>query len=265
MGSISGSRRFAVSPELARQRRDDPGLVLPLMQAAGDLAPSVRLRPTRAEDADFMFDLYASTRAAELDRTGWDDTTKLGFLQMQFAAQSAYYARQFATAHFDIIEADGQPVGRLYVLRNQAEIRIIDVTLLPSWRNRGIGTRLIRAILERGAPVCDPLRSQSSGRSAYRLYVRLGSRESRATMSTCVCDTMRSRQMTQIADITIATSAGNASSTPSGIVSPCRGTADHGTARTEATPRCSGCCHAGEHGAKSPDPPRVRQSASPLT
>ncbi len=148
------------------------------MQAAGDLAPSLHLRPTRAEDVDFLFDLYASTRAAELDRTGWDDTTKLGFLQMQFAAQSAYYARQFATAHFDIIEADGQPVGRLYVLRNQAEIRIIDVTLLPSWRNRGIGTRLIRAILEEGrASMRSVALSVERWNSAYRLYVRLGFRE----------------------------------------------------------------------------------------
>ena len=145
------------------------------MQAVGDLAPTVRLRPTRAEDADFLFELYASTRAAELDRTGWDETTKLGFLQMQFAAQSAYYARHFATAQFDVIEADGQPVGRR--ASYEEEIRIIDVTLCRP------GATVDRHAVDSG----DPRRGRASVRSvglsverwnsACRLYARLGFRE----------------------------------------------------------------------------------------
>jgi RimJ/RimL family protein N-acetyltransferase len=149
------------------------------MHAVGDLAPSVRLRPVRADDEDFLFELYASTRAAELERTGWDETAKLGFLRMQFAAQRAYYASQFAAAQFDVIEADSTPVGRLYVLRDQAEIRIIDVTLLPSWCHRGIGTRLIGAILEeaRASTRSVALSVDRWNAGAHRLYVRLGFRE----------------------------------------------------------------------------------------
>jgi ribosomal protein S18 acetylase RimI-like enzyme len=49
---------------------------------------------------------------------------------------------------------------------------------LPSWRNRGIGTQLIRAILEEGrASVRSVALSVERWNSACRLYTRLGFRE----------------------------------------------------------------------------------------
>ena len=45
-----------------------------------------------------------------------------------------------------MIEADGEPVGRLYVDRWPEEIRIVDISLLPEFRARGIGSALIREL-----------------------------------------------------------------------------------------------------------------------
>ena len=45
--------------------------------------------------------------------------------------------------------ADGEPAGRLYVDRLPAEIRIVDIALLPAYRGRGLGTAGTAAVAER--------------------------------------------------------------------------------------------------------------------
>jgi ribosomal protein S18 acetylase RimI-like enzyme len=47
-----------------------------------------------------------------------------------------------------MILAEGQPVGRLYVDRRETEIRILDVTLLPQARERGIGTQILLDLMK---------------------------------------------------------------------------------------------------------------------
>ncbi|MBL8252187.1 MAG: GNAT family N-acetyltransferase, partial [Candidatus Competibacter sp.] len=53
--------------------------------------PSLSLRPIAFEDCDFLFRVYASTRAEELALTGWDETQKQAFLAQQFEAQHHHY------------------------------------------------------------------------------------------------------------------------------------------------------------------------------
>jgi GNAT superfamily N-acetyltransferase len=120
------------------------------MTASADRTAALRLRPTDPADAGFLFDLYASTREAELAQVDWDEAQKDGFLRMQFAAQSRHYAGEYPGAEFHIILADDQPAGRLYVHRRPEEIRVMDIALLPPFRGRGIGTTLMEQLLEEG-------------------------------------------------------------------------------------------------------------------
>jgi RimJ/RimL family protein N-acetyltransferase len=106
---------------------------------------SITLRPIRPGDEPFLYEVYASTRQEELKVVPWDDAQKAAFLQMQFDAQHAHYQEHFAGAAFDVVLVDGQPAGRLYVARWPGEIRIIDVAILPTFRNHQIGTRPSRA------------------------------------------------------------------------------------------------------------------------
>lgn len=108
---------------------------------------SLRLRPGTGDDADFLFGLYATSRAEELDRTGWDAATRTAFLRMQLTAQQTHYTACYPDAQFNIVEQDGCPVGRLYVDRSEQMIRVIDIALLPAFRGRGIGTTLLRNVL----------------------------------------------------------------------------------------------------------------------
>jgi ribosomal protein S18 acetylase RimI-like enzyme len=144
-----------------------------------DLRPRITLRPVSAGDRDFLLQVYASTRDEELRLVDWSDDQKAAFVRMQFEAQDAYYREHYHPATFEVVEVDGEPVGRLYVARWEDEIRIIDVTLLPEHRGRGMGTSLIRALLDEAAASGKRLSIHVEKHNpARRLYERLGFAES---------------------------------------------------------------------------------------
>jgi ribosomal protein S18 acetylase RimI-like enzyme len=111
---------------------------------------AIHLRPAGSGDAELLYAVYASTRTEELAQVDWDEAQKEGFLRMQFQAQSQHYSSQYAGAEFQIILLDEEPAGRLYVHRRPDEIRVMDIALLPAFRGRGVGTTLMKQLLEEG-------------------------------------------------------------------------------------------------------------------
>ena len=137
----------------------------------------VELRPVRDDDASFLRAVYGSTREVELAPVPWTDDQKRAFLDQQFAAQDAYYREHYDNASYDVVLFDGVGAGRLYVARWSDEIRIMDISFLPEFRGKGIGTKILEDLLAEGA---------ASGRRvsihveqmnpAMKLYERLGFR-----------------------------------------------------------------------------------------
>jgi len=111
----------------------------------------ITLRDALPEDESFLFEVYASTRVQEMALVPWDDEQRNSFLTMQFAAQHSHYREQFPDASYSVIFRDDLPLGRFYVLREKREIRILDITVLPEYRNGGIGTALLRDLLDEAA------------------------------------------------------------------------------------------------------------------
>jgi ribosomal protein S18 acetylase RimI-like enzyme len=99
-------------------------------------------------DRAFLVELYGSVRAPELDRVAWDDATKRAFVEQQFTAQDAAYRGNYPGATLDVVELDGELAGRLYVHRGEGDIRIMDIAMAPAFRGRGIGTGLLRELME---------------------------------------------------------------------------------------------------------------------
>jgi len=138
-----------------------------------DRAPT--LRAIRAEDREFLFRVYAGTRAEELALTDWDEARKQAFLVQQFEAQDHHYRTHYPGARLDLILLDDEPVGRLYVARWREEIRVMDIALLPEHRDRGIGGGLLRELLEEAAATNRRLTIHVERYNpALRLYRRLG-------------------------------------------------------------------------------------------
>ncbi len=112
---------------------------------------SIELRTVTDADRDFLLRVYEASREIELGMTGWNGEQRRAFVKHQFTAQDTHYREHYDDASFDLILIDGETVGRLYVSRGDAEIEILDITVLPEFRNRGIGTSLVRGILAEAA------------------------------------------------------------------------------------------------------------------
>jgi GNAT superfamily N-acetyltransferase len=137
----------------------------------------ITLRPVSGADEEFLFSVYVSTRAEEMERVDWTSAQKEAFLRMQFRAQDRSYRESYAGAEFSIILRDDQPIGRLYIQRRTEEIRIMDIALLPSHQKVGIGSSLLTQILDEAAQNHLPVTIHVERfNPALTLYERLGFR-----------------------------------------------------------------------------------------
>jgi GNAT superfamily N-acetyltransferase len=150
---------------------------------AADLSKSgITLRPIAGADLPFLERVYASTREQELALTDWTDAQKRDFVAMQFAAQHRYYQEHYTRTAFCVVILGDQPVGRLYVDIGAAEIRIVDIALLPEARGRGLGGALLGAVLREAERLGLPARIHvEMFNPALRLYQRLGFRPADTT------------------------------------------------------------------------------------
>jgi ribosomal protein S18 acetylase RimI-like enzyme len=137
---------------------------------------NIELRPETDADLPFLKDLYASSREREMALlTEWSDEQKREFLDQQFSAQRAYYRKHYPDARYDIIERDGQAIGRLYVAVLRREINLMDITLVPEERNAGLGTRLCKEVQDEGEREKKIVSLHvEDDNPARRLYDRLG-------------------------------------------------------------------------------------------
>jgi ribosomal protein S18 acetylase RimI-like enzyme len=138
----------------------------------------VSLRERTGADAEFVRDVYVAYRWPELSVTGWPDAVKLEFLHEQHRMQDAHYGRFYQGAAWGIVEMRGERAGRLYLFRQGTDLRIVDIALLPAFRNLGLGSSLIKAVQSMAAEerlVKVSIQAEGTNR-ALRLYERLGFR-----------------------------------------------------------------------------------------
>ncbi|WP_299615923.1 GNAT family N-acetyltransferase [uncultured Tateyamaria sp.] len=135
----------------------------------------VSFRIIHDADRAFLEALYASTRDWEFQLTVWKDDEKADFLKGQFEAQDLHYQRVYPNAIRRIITLDGVDIGRLYVDRQDDNLRIIELTLAPGYQGRGIGTDILRSLLNEAHGGKVPVRLMvEKTNPALRLYLRHG-------------------------------------------------------------------------------------------
>jgi ribosomal protein S18 acetylase RimI-like enzyme len=146
------------------------------MTSQNNFSESVHFRAITPDDYGLLRAIYDDTRAHEMALVPhWSDEQKEAFLDQQFNAQHTYYQQVFSTADYMIVMLGDQPAGRLYLDRRRIEFRIIDISLLPAFRNQGLGSFLLKQVIteasEAGKPVTIHVEHNNP---ALRLYERLG-------------------------------------------------------------------------------------------
>ena len=136
---------------------------------------TVTLRPERAEDRDFRYQLFCDSRQPEFALLLAPDVFQQ-VMAHQFHAQTTSYQAQFPQARFDIIELAGRPIGRIVVDRPGDHLHIIDQAIIPGLRSRGVGSAIMHALMDEagraGLPV--QLEVADANDPSLRLYLRLG-------------------------------------------------------------------------------------------
>ncbi len=140
-----------------------------------NLSARVCLRAVRPGDEAFLRDVYATTRAQELEHSGLDAAQQQAFVDLQFNAQTADYNRRFPDARRSVILDDDIPVGRLLVATSEEEVRILDITVLPKHQDKGIGAYLLGGVMADADRAKKPVRIWVGNENpSMRLFARLG-------------------------------------------------------------------------------------------
>ena len=136
------------------------------------------LRSVEPQDEQFLYEVYASTRAEELAQVAWAEAQSKAFLQMQLNLRDQAYRMHYPKLDDRIILFQNESVGRLIVARAEHEIRLIDIALLPEYRRAGVGASLIKELIREASASLKPVRLQveKPNEQARLLYERLGFR-----------------------------------------------------------------------------------------
>lgn len=106
----------------------------------------------------------------------WTEAEKKEFLEFQYRAQTQSYTTRFPDSVHSIVLIDGEPAGRIWTDEWEDEIRLLDIAILPRFRNRGAGTILLTRLQDDARASGKALRHsvEINNESAIRLYERLG-------------------------------------------------------------------------------------------
>lgn len=101
---------------------------------------------------------------------GWED-----------AGQARMFDLNFDPANQEIVQLDGTDAGMLAVEETEERIWLAVIEIHPHFQGRGLGTEIIRSLLDRGAAAGKPvtLRVLRTNPRARSLYERLGFRSFR--------------------------------------------------------------------------------------
>ncbi len=132
---------------------------------------SIKTRPVLPQDSNFIYEVYASTRADELALIPWPEEQKDAFVRMQFNIREQQYHAEYPEALTELILYDNVPAGTMITLHTGDAILLVDIALLAHFRGMGIGATVLRDLQKENKKI---VLHVLKGNPAIHLYSRLG-------------------------------------------------------------------------------------------
>jgi ribosomal protein S18 acetylase RimI-like enzyme len=135
----------------------------------------VTLRPVCDDDTDLLFRIFKSVNEPTFAALEMPSEQKDDLLNMQFVAQLGQYRQQYPSADYQVILVAGTEAGSMYTQRGPTEWVLIDIALLPEFRDQGIGSDLVRSLISEAHASSSQLDAHVRvDNPAWRLWQRLG-------------------------------------------------------------------------------------------
>lgn len=140
------------------------------------LQEKIQLTDVNDQDLVFLRDLYFDVRMPELTQSGLNSQAREHFLTHQFQMQQNSFQNEFPNGEHKIIHYANERIGRFYFNENSTSIYLVDISIITGYRNKGIGSFLIKQVMDKGRKSILPvtLSVEKQNTQAYSLYKRLG-------------------------------------------------------------------------------------------
>jgi ribosomal protein S18 acetylase RimI-like enzyme len=137
---------------------------------------TISLRPEETGDEPFLRRLVTTTITQELDADSWPEPMRSHLLGIQYSARRQSIRDRFPAGESGIVLVDGSEAGWLYTARLEDEVRLVEIMIQPEHRGRGVGSALIRRVIEAAGARPVRLSVNVMNIRAAQLYERLGFR-----------------------------------------------------------------------------------------
>lgn len=107
----------------------------------------IALRPARDADEPFLFELFRALRAGRFDFQPGGHPQMAAMIRLQFRAQEHVLATQHPGSEHSIILTNGVPVGRLRLAREETGFQLADLSILPGYQRKGIGSAVMKKLM----------------------------------------------------------------------------------------------------------------------
>lgn len=140
-----------------------------------DLGRGTYLRPCEPSDDAFLYDVFCTTWESEVAALPNQNLAQ-HILRIQHIAQERRFASRYPGHQRLIVMSGGLRAGRLYLFESLSSLQVVDLTLMPQFRSRGIGTRILHHLMSEatrdGSTIAAGVPRTNKG--ATKLYAALG-------------------------------------------------------------------------------------------
>ena len=146
------------------------------MNSAANGALTLRLERDDEADKAFLYALFVATRAADMAAMPVDAQAKKFLLSAQYRSMRATYRHNYPNARWEVVEHNGEPIGRLVTDVGDRCVTYVDIALSPQAQGGGLATFLMTMALEEPRRLGLPARVNvlQQNAASLKLWERLG-------------------------------------------------------------------------------------------